>query len=181
MFSFFLSSFTLSSECNKCQQNKAGLTELSEQHTCEAQKWTSTYIICRVHSHKDTTTSSHYDDNTHILNTSITFVQPIHSYTLPFLLLASFHFIKPYLNEWLFHAGRWLEKEGGGVLFMIWLWLFMMGTTICALNNYRMILKASNGRIFFPEISIERRGQQNKQQLRDYNKAYALQGTWMTA
>lgn len=51
-----------------------------------------------------------------------------------------------WINDFSIHyTGRSLEKER--VLFMIWLW-FMMGTTICALNNYRMILNASEGTIF---------------------------------
>lgn len=47
------------------------------------QKWTSTYIICSVNSHKDATTPSHYDDNTHILNIIVICVSSVCSYTLP--------------------------------------------------------------------------------------------------
>ncbi len=124
-------------------QNECELSESSEQHTCEAQKWTSTYIICPVNSHKDATTPSHYDDNTHILNTIVIFVSSVRSYTLP----APFHSLEWTTSPYIIQGDHW-KRRGGRVLFMIWLWLFMTGTSICALNNYRMILKASEGTIF---------------------------------
>lgn len=110
------------------------------------QKWTSSYIICSVNSHKDATTPSHYDDNTHILNIIVICVICLLLYTSNTISL-SHTWMNDFYILYIIQGDHW-KRRGGGVLFMIWLWLFMMGTTICALNNYRMILKASEGTIF---------------------------------
>ncbi len=89
--------------------------------------------------------------------------------------------IHTWMNDftYIIQGDRW-KRRGGGELFMIWLWLFMMGITICASNNYRMILKASEGTIFPQSSNFNiKRTQQNKQQLRDYNKYLCTSSTWM--
>ncbi len=157
-------------------QNECELSESSKQHTCEAQN----------RSEHPPTSAQYRCYDTQPLWWKYSYSECISHICFICLLLYTSNTISlshTWMNDFYIHyTGRSLEKERGRVLFMIWLWLFMMGITICARNNYRMILKASEWTLFPQSSNFNiKKAQQNKQQLRDYNKTSALQATWMTA